>query len=82
MTDDLRKPTDQEQAVIAATYEAMTRLHDRMPKAEIEAVGMGKALIEDERGRWSTLLGKPVLELPGDTNRLALIVKIDPGVND
>jgi len=63
MSDTLRRPTDEEQRIIAALYRDVSRL--RSGKQHPVAVGMRRDVIEDpERGRWSRVLGLPVVEVP------------------
>lgn len=58
----LRRPTEEEQQVIVAVNKAVDRL--RSVKVEPVAIGMGLNVIEDKQhGRWTTILGLPVVEI-------------------
>lgn len=87
MADNLRRPTDEEQAIIAACYAAATHITDRLPKTRVVGYGMGRARIEDaEHGRWTRLFGKPVVEVKDDElgdKALVLLVRVDvPGADE
>lgn len=63
--DNLRRPTDDEMAIIGAVQREADRL--RAKGWHPVAIGMTRDVIEDpERGRWSRVLGIEVLEIPGE----------------
>lgn len=68
----MRRPTDEEQRIIGAIYRDLNRL--RGAHHHPVAVGMSPRVIQDpERGRWSRVLGLPVVEIrspggPGTTD--------------
>lgn len=57
-----RRPTDEEQRIIAAVYRDLQRLRARSHHPV--AVGMGSDVYRDaERGTWSRIHGLPVQEI-------------------
>lgn len=73
---DLRKPSDDEQRLIVDVSDAIRRLEgDR--RVRVAAVGMTRGTIEDSDGRWSFILGRPVLEIStGEHGEIVLIVPV------
>lgn len=62
-TNDLRRPTDEEQALLAIVYTSVRALESKRFKPV--AVAMARDVIEDDnKGRWSVMYGLPVIEAP------------------
>lgn len=72
-----RRPTDEEQQIIADLSFVRSRLIDK--GFDIAGTGMGADLIEDlERGRWTHVFGQPVSEtrIEAEPDGLYVLVRV------
>lgn len=65
---DLRKPDEKEQAIILACHSLFREYGARSAvgigiRHPVVAFAFGSEVIEDDRGRWTTILGRPVYEV-------------------
>lgn len=72
-----RKPDEGEQGLIVLLYE---RIRDaRARGGRVVAVAMGRNVIGDHRGRWSSVFGLPVIEVRHDDDALCLLIDVRSG---